>query len=566
MAKASVRCAIYTRQSSEKGLEQEFNSLDAQREACQAFIASQKHEGWTALPAHYDDGGFSGGTMERPGLARLLADIACGKVDVVVVYKVDRLTRSLADFAKIVEAFDGKGVSFVSVTQQFNTTTSMGRLTLNVLLYFAQFEREVTGERIRDKIAASKKKGMWMGGPVPLGYDLQGRSLVVKEDEAKTVRHIFERYVVLRSVHDLKAELDRDGYVSKRRVNKAGRVTGGKPFSRGALYLLLQNRLYHGEVEHKGAVYPGQQEAIIDGDIWEQVQALVAGNRIDRATGAGSTAPSLLAGLVFDGNGKRLTPTHANKRGIRYRYYVSAPLVRGEQSEAGWRLPAGDLEALVQDQVIQVLSDEGAVHEAGADGLSLDARRRTVRAAAELASRWRTLAFEKRRAILLALVSRITVMVDGIELHLRSDATPVITDPDFSPGTPYAASETAQKFTMRVPAKMRRIGKGHALVINGTNVVNRKPDPTLVRLLVQAQRYRDLILVGDGRSMAEIAAEVGVGASYFSRIVRFGFLAPDVVRSVLDGRQPLELSAKKLTLGVTLPIDWDAQKQKLGFS
>jgi site-specific DNA recombinase len=407
---------------------------------------------------------------------------------------------------------------------------------------------------------------MWMGGPVPLGYDLQGRSLVINDAEAETVHHIFERYVELRSVHDLKAELDRDGYVSKRRVNKAGRVTGGKLFSRGALYLLLQNRLYHGEVEHKGTAYTGQHEAIIDDDLWEQVKALVAGNRVDRASGAGSTAPSLLAGLVFDEKGERLSPTHANKRGTRYRYYVSARLVRGKQSEAGWRLPAGDLESLVQDRVIQFLTDEGAVHEAVANSFDLAGRRRTVRVAAELASRWWALAFEKRRAILLALVSRINVRADGIELLLRPHAILVIVDPEFGPGRPTVIDKAGQTIELHVGAKMRRIGKGNALVINGTEVVNRKPDPALVRLLQQGQRYRDLIHMGDGRSLAEIAEEVGVGASYFSRIVRFGFLAPDIIRSILDGTQPLELSAKKLSLGGAIPFEWDAQKKQLGFN
>ena len=565
MAKASVRCAIYTRKSSEEGLEQEFNSLDAQREACEAFIASQKHEGWTALPAHYDDGGFSGGTMERPGLARLLADIASGKVDVVVVYKVDRLTRSLADFAKIVEAFDGKGVSFVSVTQQFNTTTSMGRLTLNVLLSFAQFEREVTGERIRDKIAASKKKGMWMGGPVPLGYDLQGRSLVVKEDEAKTVRHIFERYIVLRSVHDVKAELDRDGYVSKRRVNKAGRVTGGKPFSRGALYLLLQNRLYHGEIEHKGAVYMGQHEAIIDDELWDQVQTVVAGNRVDRATGAGSTSPSLLAGLLFDENGERLTPTHANKRGRRYRYYVSARLVRGDKSESGWRLPAGDLEALVQNRVIQFLSDEGAVHEAVADGLDLDARRRTVRAAAGLVSRWKALALAKRRAILLTLVSRITVTSDGIEMLLRPDAIPVIADSELGSGNAASSSGTDQAIHLSTPVRLRRVGKGNALVIGGKDAKDCKPDPALIRLLQRAQRYRSMLLDGETQSIQAMADREGVSRPYLSAVVRLAFLAPEITESIVLGEQPESLTTKRLLQCAALPSSWPEQKAMLGF-
>src|SRR5438552_2488090 len=246
------RCAIYARKSSEEGLEQAFNSLHAQREACAAFILSQKHEGWTVLPALYDDGGFSGGTMERPALKRLIADIEAGAIDVVVVYKVDRLTRALSDFAKLVEVFDRRGVSFVSVTQQFNTTTSMGRLTLNVLLSFAQFEREVTGERIRDKIAASKKKGLWMGGMPPLGYDVKNRKLVVNDAEARVVVDIYRRYLVLKSVRALKDELAGAGIGSKRRVRPDGTAYGGQSFSRGALYLMLQNRVYRGEVTHKG--------------------------------------------------------------------------------------------------------------------------------------------------------------------------------------------------------------------------------------------------------------------------------------------------------------------------
>ncbi|GAC1602403.1 MAG: hypothetical protein NVS3B2_06010 [Ramlibacter sp.] len=342
------RCAIYTRKSSEEGLEQEFNSLDAQREACEAFIRSQKQAGWVALPDMYDDGGVSGGTLERPALQRLLADIAAGRVDTVVVYKVDRLTRSLADFAKIVDAFDAKGVAFVSVTQQFNTTSSMGRLTLNMLLSFAQFEREVTGERIRDKIAASKAKGMWMGGYPPLGYDVVDRKLVVNDAEAETVRHIFRRYAELRSVRALKEELDTTGVVSKAR---AGRVrAGGQPIARGALYRMLQNRLYRGEITHKGAAYAGQHEPIIGLELWERVQSGVGENRVDRDDSAGPAAPSLLTGLVFDGAGDRMSPTHANKKGRRYRYYVSQSLIKQDRNKApaeACRVPAADLVALL---------------------------------------------------------------------------------------------------------------------------------------------------------------------------------------------------------------------------
>ena len=268
----TVRCAIYTRKSSEEGLEQEFNSLQAQREACEAFINSQRHEGWVCLRTPYDDGGFSGATMDRPALHQLLADITAGRVDTVVVYKIDRLTRSLADFAKIVEILDARGASFVSVTQQFNTTTSMGRLTLNVLLSFAQFEREVIGERIRDKIAASKRKGMWMGGVPPLGYGAQDHKLVMIDSEADAVRLIFRRYAELGSVRLLKAELEARGIKSKSWTSGSGRLVGGKPFSRGALYLMLQNHTYLGKIVHRGQFNSGEHTPIIDQPLWDAVQ------------------------------------------------------------------------------------------------------------------------------------------------------------------------------------------------------------------------------------------------------------------------------------------------------
>ena len=337
--KAQIRCAIYTRKSSDEGLEQDFNSLDAQREACEAFITSQKHEGWVCLPEMYDDGGISGATMERPALKRLLEDIEARRIDTAVVYKVDRLTRSLGDFAKIVDVFDKHGVSFVSVTQAFNTTTSMGRLTLNMLLSFAQFEREVTGERIRDKIAASKKKGMWMGGLVPLGYVVNDRKLVINESEAKTVRHIYRRYAGLGSVRALKDELDSDGIVSKVRIDRYGRQTGGKPVARGALYLMLQNRIYRGEIVHRDKSYPGEHKAIVDDALWDEVQRKLVANRVDRAIGAEAAQPSLLAGLIYDDAGERMTPSHANKKGTRYRYYVSQKLIRGVPARCTSRAP-----------------------------------------------------------------------------------------------------------------------------------------------------------------------------------------------------------------------------------
>jgi site-specific DNA recombinase len=322
-----IKCAIYTRKSSEEGLEQSFNSLDAQREACEAYIRSQKHEGWTGLSARYDDGGFSGGNMDRPALKKLMDDIADGKVNTVVVYKVDRLTRSLADFAKLVEQCDSKGITFVSVTQQFNTTTSMGRLTLNVLLSFAQFEREVTGERIRDKIAASKAKGMWMGGPVPLGYDLRDRRLYINAAEAEQVREVFRQYLRLRNVQALMSYLGQTKIQSKVGITN-GKKSGGKLYS---LYKLLRNHLYVGEIEHKGSIYQGEHESIVDRELWNQVQELLDQNRRgDRIKGR-KCSGSLLTGLLFDESGTRYTPTGAQKGARRYYYYTPQNLIRGEK-------------------------------------------------------------------------------------------------------------------------------------------------------------------------------------------------------------------------------------------
>src|SRR6266498_1408033 len=357
----ALRCAIYTRKSSEEGLEQQFNSLHAQREACEAYIKSQRHEGWVCLAQHYDDGGLSGATMDRPALRQLLADIQAGKIDAVVTYKVDRLTRSLADFAKIVEIFDAKGVSFVSVTQQFNTTTSMGRLTLNVLLSFAQFEREVAGERIRDKFAASRRKAMWMGGTIPLGYDVKDRKLTVNEAEAETVRLIFARYLALGCVSKLRDELDRQGVRSKQRILPSGRVLGGCSFGRGALYHLLRNRIYLGEVVHKGVVYPGEHEAIVDRELWMAVQAKLNGNVV-RQRQSRVESGALLSGLIFDDRGNRMSPTHTMRRGNRYRYYVSQALLRGRREDAGSlpRVGADDVEQLVVDALGSASSRETA--------------------------------------------------------------------------------------------------------------------------------------------------------------------------------------------------------------
>src|ERR1700738_2005466 len=387
----SVRCAIYTRKSSEEGLEQEFNSLQAQREACEAFINRQRHEGWVCLRAAYDDGGFSGATMDRPALQQLLADVTAGRVDTVVVYKIDRLTRSLADFAKIIEILDKGSASFVSVTQQFNTTTSMGRLTLNVLLSFAQFERGVTGERIRDKIAASKQKGMWMGGVPPLGYQAQDRKLVIVESEAEIVHFIFRRYAELGSVRLLKDELEARSIQSKLRTSASGRLRGGKPFARGALYLMLQNRIYRGEIVHKEQSHPGEHTPIIDQPLRDAVQAQLGSNAAERNSSARHRQPSLLAGLLFDDGGNRMTPSHAVKKGTRYRYYVSDSLITKDRTEdsAGLRIPAAEIEHLVSSRVHRWLLDPGSIYKSTSARLPDGSmQQRIIARVADIGTRW----------------------------------------------------------------------------------------------------------------------------------------------------------------------------------
>ena len=569
--KALIRCAIYTRKSSEDGLEQDFNSLDAQRESCEAFILSQKHEGWTALPGMYDDGGLSGGTLERPALKRILADIEGHRIDTVVVYKVDRLTRSLGDFARIVEIFDKRKVSFVSVTQQFNTTTSMGRLTLNMLLSFAQFEREVTGERIRDKIAASKKKGMWMGGNVSLGYVVKERKLLIDEAEAKVVRHIYRRYVALGSVRSLKEELERDGVVGKVRVDRYGRATGGKPLARGALYTMLQNRIYRGRIVHKDKHYPGAHEAIVDEALWDEVQRQLAANQIACASGTHAAEPSLLAGLIYDDGGQRMTPSHANKKGTRYRYYVSQALVSGTRRSAprARRVPAGDVERLVQERLTVFLKSQGEIFDA-VEPLFDDVNRRqqVVELAADLAARWPDLEPATKRRIFERLVDRIDLTQETLEIRIAPGRLLEILWAEDNPRTfEPALWDNELTVTFTVPAHLKRVGMETRLLIEGADGSARKsPDRSLLRLLSQAQRFHEMVLHNRGRTMTELAIEAGVGGSYFTRILRLSFLAPEVVKTILQDRHPLELTAKKLAGDTRLPIAWEEQRARFGIA
>jgi len=417
------RCAVYTRKSSEEGLDMEFNSLDAQREACEAYVVSQKAEGWVPVPDRYDDGGFSGGTLERPALQRLLADIEAGRVDIVVVYKIDRLSRSLMDFAKLVEVFERKGVTFVSVTQSFNTTTSMGRLTLNMLLSFAQFEREVIGERIRDKFAASRRKGMWMGGWAPLGYDVKDRKLVINETEAKVVRRIFDRFVKCGSPTIIVRELTAEGFVNKY----------GQKLDKGRIYKLLNNRIYVGDAVHKGTAYPGEHEALISPATWDKTQSILAANGRKRAGMVRAQTPALLKGLLFGPTGRAMSPTHTRKSQRLYRYYVSQAVIKGEADGSPIsRVPAAEIERAVVDQLRVLLqSPEIVVATWRAARKNIEGLRESeVREAlTQFDGIWDELFPAEQTRIVHLLVGRVQVSPHGIDISLRAAGlTSFVTD------------------------------------------------------------------------------------------------------------------------------------------
>jgi site-specific DNA recombinase len=557
-----VACAIYTRKSSEEGLEKEFNSLVAQREACEAYITSQKHAGWIAVRDLYDDGGLSGGTMERPALKRLLADISSGKVQIVVVYKVDQLTRSLADFAKIVDVLDAHGASFVSVTQQFNTTTSMGRLTLNMLLSFAQFEREIAGERIRDKIAASKAKGMWMGGNVPLGYEAKDRKLVINEAEAKTVRMIFRRYAELGSVTLLQEELDRQGVRSKQRAGVGGRLAGGRPFSRGILYLILQNRLYHGEVAHKGNVYLGQHEGIVDAALWSVVQDKLAANRKVRELAGGAKAASLLSGLIFDGDGNRMTATHANKSGRRYRYYISASLLdRGKPGVGTMRVPASEVDNLVLDKFRDLLASQNALGSS-LEPLALNAGElhAVLERADQLSRNWIGIPPVEMKELLCSVLTRVTLRADRIDITLAVGRLARVLG-----ASTLSGDEAGPTIDLSVAAELRRSGKGKRMVIGAAH--HAASDTSLVDVLKEAIAAREKLLADTGETLNEITQRTTKSKGRLTALMRLSYLAPDIVADILADTQPPELSVKRLLrTSQDLPLDWPGQRGFLGLA
>jgi DNA invertase Pin-like site-specific DNA recombinase len=552
-----VRCAIYTRKSTEEGLDQEFNSLDAQREACEAYVLSQRHEGWVLNPGRYDDGGYSGGIIERPSLQRLLADVRSGRVDVIVVYKVDRLTRSLADFAKIVEVLDGAGASFVSVTQAFNTTTSMGRLTLNVLLSFAQFEREVISERVRDKVAASKAKGIWMGGTVPLGYDVKDRRLVINEAEAETVRSIMRRYLELGSVRELMEDLASTDIRTKIQRLRDGSRRGGGAFTRGPLYHLLRNRIYVGKLVHHEKVYPGEHKAIVPVELFEQVQALLLANAARNEHGARSAHPSLLAGMVRDAHDRPLSPSHTSRSGRRYRYYVSNEAVpaEGEGSAPATRLAARKLEQAVRSAVADVLEGGSFVRERSKH-FSATELRGSLGRSRELAAAMRDGSIPECRKVLLELDLQLSVegtsatATCSLSRALRVVHAPVV-------------SASGDRLQIPMLSELVRRGCGLRLVFAPAAGAEAERDTRLIQFLVDAHDARHELL-----SAAEPAgtSEEAQRRRDLTRSAKFTFLAPDIVEAILEGRQPTSIMTRKLRRIRELPLCWEQQRQLLGFA
>ena len=535
--KPRLRCAIYTRKSSEEGLEQGFNSLHAQREACEAYVLSQAGEGWTALKDVYDDGGFSGGGMQRPALQRLLVDIAAGKLDIVVVYKVDRLTRSLTDFAKIVDIFDRHDVSFVSVTQAFNTTTSMGRLTLNVLLSFAQFEREVTGERIRDKIAASKKKGMWMGGIPPLGYDppkdLQTRALVVNPGEADTVRLIFSRYLELGSVHVLERWLSAEGISSKAWTTAKGRQMGAKPFSRGALFHLLKSRIYRGEIVHRGQSHPGAHPAIVEAALFEEVQQLLASRAHHHRDRMSRVATMPLRGLIFDADGAPMSPTFTHRRqGKLYRYYVSTGLQQGRRitRDAITRVPAPAIERLVGKCLEQLLGE----------GMWPAVARVEI--------------YPTTVQIILALgqlPTRGSPESELSRLSLRSGPTWRIT----------AEVSNPTHLRVTIPVRMKLRGGRTWITDEAGEPLARGPaDQALVAALKQAHVLLRLAQANIVARSDAAAPSHHFASTYQRRLAQLALLAPDLQLAILEGQQPLGMTLQSL-IQLGIPSAWADQRR-----
>jgi site-specific DNA recombinase len=529
-----VRCAIYTRVSTEQGLDQEFNSLDAQYDTASAYIKSQAHAGWTLIRSRYDDGGYSGGSTDRPDLQRLLEDIRARKIDVIVVYKVDRLTRSLADFAKLVELFDAHRVSFVSVTQQFNTTTSMGRLTLNVLLSFAQFEREVTSERIRDKIAASKRKGIWVGGNLPLGYEMKDGKIAIVEEEAELVRSIFKRYLELGSVNELVRDLRERNIRTKAKRLSTGATRGGIPFGRGALYYLLGNHFYIGEVKYKNEILPGEQPLIMDRALFEAVRKKSLAQWSHR-TVVRSKSDHLLAGLLFDDAGHRMVPTHATKAGVRYRYYVSTPFLHGEAKTASAgsvaRVPAADIEAVV----VKLLKEHLATKQDRSTTSNV---------------------LSEDRGAVAQLVAGIVVHEDRLVVRLKSENGD---EPSDSPDDRSLTSPW-----QKPPSKRSR----EILLPHNASRSKVRPEQferraRLVSAIARGRRWLDDVVSGRVTTVAELCTRENCSVRQVNMTISLAFLAPNLVKAAVEGRLPRGIGIERLRDPST---EWSRQFEALGLN
>jgi DNA invertase Pin-like site-specific DNA recombinase len=555
-----VRCAIYTRVSTDSGLDQDFNSLDAQYDAAQAYIRSQAHAHWTLIKARYDDGGFSGGSIVRPALQQLLADVKAHKVNVIVVYKVDRLTRSLADFAKLVELFDAHGVSFVSVTQQFNTTTSMGRLTLNVLLSFAQFEREVTSERIRDKIGASKRKGLWVGGVVPLGYHAKDRSITVVEEEARTVRHIFRRYLELGSLNLLLADLRKTSIKTKVRPLSTGRTVGGIPFTRGSLAYFLRNCFYLGEVKYKGEVFRGEQPAILDRKLFEAVQSKLDQQRSNHIA-ARHASDSLLMGRIFDSRGNRMTPTHVTKAGARYRYYISTALIQGQTNKAATlsRVPAPEIEQLVVASV-----------------------RQHVRATAHERNGAHDIVELNDKDLISTQVARVDVKSDHLVVRLamtsgqqngettESDVLNHDDDSDRSQHHIGDAQADASTNVLTIPWKKspNKLPREIIPPVTVSPRLDKRPiraetRAKLIASIAKGRQWLEEWTAGTVTCAEQIAARENCTIRQVNMTISLAFLAPVLVQAAVEGRLPHGVGVANLR---NAPAEWSRQHAMLGLS
>lgn len=549
-AKKKIRCAIYTRKSTEEGLEQDFNSLDAQREACEAYIKSQQHEGWVLIEKQYNDGGFSGGTLERPAVKELFKDIEAGEVDIIVVYKVDRLTRSLMDFSKIVEIFEKHEASFISITQSFNTTTSMGRLTLNMLLSFAQFEREVTGERIRDKVAASKKKGMWMGGCVPLGYEIVDKKLIIEKYFASVIKIIYDKYLELKSVHKLKTYLDESNIRSR----------SGKVFSKGNLYNILSNKIYIGLVKHKNNTYNGEHKPIIDFETFEKGQRLLLENRVDKNCGLKSSSNSLLAGKIYDDKNNRMSPSHSNTRKRKYRYYVSLAITKLKRGQEGSvsKIPAGEIEKFVVEEIKNFLQNTEKVQNIIKDCNVIN-QNDIINAIAGITD------FSDPKLI-RAILDKVVISKEWIEITL-SQSQIINTLKNLANGLEPSVETTEPNEDPVIIKKDIRIsttsqaGCNTLIIPTGSNIVP-MPNQHLIKVIIKSHYWNELLLTGEAKTSQDIQKLEGLNDnSYLKQVLALKFLAPEITEAILNGTQPRDLTMQKLFSLKT--IDWQDQKKNL---